>query len=487
MTSATQPVKQKTDGASQQDQETKRAQILLVVFLGLLIISVIVYLCLHWAIPAGGPLFPDAKARDEALAAIAQAMELFTDRVTEAEAREALHDIHTVITGTIAAQLTVTETRSLDDAFAEAIQTLAESARSREKARVEALALELEMAVSKIPWVDAKGVTNPSIAQIREEIAKEDPDWGGLRLLFVRVDEEVRRKGDRGFWSTGSWRWVDLAFWSLFGTLIFLLSELHTWYPKGTPGRAFIDYTPWYFSSLVRGPTIALLILFFITSVQAEVLGVNIAFADAPFQLLMFLAGVLGYFSRQARDQLEILVEKIFSEAWKRAKGLPTKMEIQPSSLTLLLGGKAKFKVEPDQDVIWRHEPKQLGVLGERGDFTASTDASHAGEQVTIRAISARDDKEFATAKITLVKLQANPSDANVRFTERQTFNVEPDVEVTWTIEPSDLGTITESGLYTAPARDETATATPGAEVTVKAILVDDRTTFATAKVTLVE
>jgi hypothetical protein len=311
-----------------------------------------------------------------------------------------------------------------------------------------------------------------------------------VRQLLERIREEAQRNGDRGFWQAGGWRWVELAFWCIFGTLIFLLSEIRRWYDKiGEPGTSFIKFTPWYVINLVRGPIIAILILVFLTSVQGEILGVKISFTEAPFSLLVFLAGVLGYFSREARDQLEILVERVFPEAWARTRG---GLSVSPRTTSMALGEAKRFTVEPDQDVTWSHTPAEKGTMSADGTFTASPNQSYVGNEVKIKAASARNPDRYSKATVTLVSpaLRIKPENPNVKFEQTQKLSVEPKIDVKWSTDPKDpkLGKITAAGVYTAPKKGATDQdePKPGQKVTITATKKDE-TGKATTTVTLTE
>lgn len=467
-------------------KEKDRAHLLLVALLGTLLVTMAIYLSMHLVIPSGGPLLADTKARDDALAAVAQARELLTDRVTAQDVQGAFGDLRAEVGSTLGEELSDEDAKNLDELFAKASEDLLKVGTTQQKTAVKGFVEGLKEAVGVMYWVNTKGVIDPSIDIIDQELNRDEPDWARVRQLLERIREEAQRNGDRGFWQAGGWRWVELAFWCIFGTLIFLLAEIRRWYPRiGDAGCSFIEFTPWYVINLVRGPIIAILILVFLTSVQGEILGVKISFTEAPFTLLVFLAGVLGYFSREARDQLEILVERVFPEAWNRARG---GLNILPDTLTLALGETTAFTVEPDQDVVWSHHPAEMGEMSADGTFTATKEEKFADQSVTILAEWARNRKKYATARVTLTSsgLRIKPPNPEVQFGQEQQFTVEPGVPVTWSVE-KDVGEISESGLYTAPKKGELEEAQPGKAVIIKAVRRDVKTVSATTTVTFKE
>lgn len=205
----------------------------------------------------------------------------------------------------------------------------------------------------------------------------------------------------------------------------------------------------------------------------------NLLFIDTTARVAERLTKAPGVVGVSASEEIEVDLPKP-----RRAQ-----LEIRPSSPKLPLGARTQFTVLPDQDVTWSYGTKDLGMLTEGGRYTAPTDEDMAGKQITVRATSTRDETEFAEVTITLVeKLRVVPPKAKVAFGEQQAFHTEPALEVSWSTEPTGLGHIDASaGVYTAPRKGEHKQARAGVKVTVRATLVDDPTTFATAQITLVK
>jgi hypothetical protein len=212
----------------------------------------------------------------------------------------------------------------------------------------------------------------------------------------------------------------------------------------------------------------------------------NLLFIDATASVAERLAKAPGVVSVSASEGMQVDLPMPRQKGKNPRRG---QLEIRPSSPTLPVGANTQFTVLPDQDVTWSYGTKDLGMLTEGGRYTAPNDEDMAGKQITVRATSTRDETEFAEVTITLVeKLRVVPPKAKVALGEQQAFHTEPALEVSWSTEPTELGHIDASaGVYTAPRKGEHKQARAGAKVTVRAALVDDPTTFATARITLVK
>ncbi len=111
---------------------------------------------------------------------------------------------------------------------------------------------------------------------------------------------------------------------------------------------------PWYIVSLFRGPFIALVILFALSGISLEIVGVNLNVKQAPIEALIFLAAILGFYSRVAEKQLDAIVARIFQDAWRKAFPTAAPWAIQPDQATLGPGESQPFSVWPERAVRWR-------------------------------------------------------------------------------------------------------------------------------------
>ena len=160
-------------------------------------------------------------------------------------------------------------------------------------------------------------------------------------------------------------------------------------------------------------------------------------------------------------------------------------ISITPASATLEPGASTTFTAtvtgSSNTDVKWSVEGTDSGTITSSGVYTAPTKAG----TYTIKATSAADPTQSATAQVTVgaVSVTLSPKTASaeqgatVQFTATVTGS--SNTEVKWSVEGAGNGTITTTGLYTAPAKSGTFTvkatsvASPGqsdtAQVTVNA------------------
>jgi hypothetical protein len=128
-----------------------------------------------------------------------------------------------------------------------------------------------------------------------------------------------------------------------------------------------------------------------------------------------------------------------------------------------------------------------LGSISDTGLYTAPI--SVPSGPITITATSVADSTKFATATVTVVASQSqisvsiSPTTATVTISQTQQFVASvlntSNTAVTWKVTgpAGDIGSISDTGLYTAPS------IVPSGSVTVTATSVADATKFATATV----
>ena len=162
---------------------------------------------------------------------------------------------------------------------------------------------------------------------------------------------------------------------------------------------------------------------------------------------------------------------------------------VTPSTATLGAGQTQQFTASvtglANTAVTWSLNPN-VGTISPTGLYTAP--ANITGQQiVTLTATSAADSTRAANASITLtpsVSITISPTTASLGGGDTQQFFAlvvnTPNPAVTWSINPQ-AGTISSTGLYTAPA-----TITSTFNVTVTATSVADPTKSASAVLTLV-
>jgi hypothetical protein len=138
-----------------------------------------------------------------------------------------------------------------------------------------------------------------------------------------------------------------------------------------------------------------------------------------------------------------------------------------------------------DTNIVWSLSPSTLGTLSTTGRYTAPTPVATT-KSVTVKAASAADLTKFDSVVITIapgVAVITTPPSATVQpgGTAQYTANVTGTTNsaVTWSISPS-VGTISSSGLYTAPASVSSTT-----EVIVRATSVADSSRYSTSLLTI--
>ncbi|WNG26381.1 hypothetical protein F0U62_21880 [Cystobacter fuscus] len=158
---------------------------------------------------------------------------------------------------------------------------------------------------------------------------------------------------------------------------------------------------------------------------------------------------------------------------------------VSPKSITVKAGESTAFtaSVEGTQEprILWSVEGEDSGTITSTGVYTAPTQAG----TYTVVATNALDTTKKDTAEVTVtpvIHVTLTPTSATVLTGGSVTFTAEvtgaTDTSVTWSIQEGDAGgTITSTGVYTAPAQ--------GGTFTVVATSVADATKKAEARVTV--
>jgi hypothetical protein len=200
-----------------------------------------------------------------------------------------------------------------------------------EKARL----LVLTKGISALePELSAREAISGMLLAINTELEKDVVEKPELVRQFATLEEQIRLDSTQvpsasrfGFWSEGADRWIEVAFWSLFGTLVFLLSEIKYWSCRQRCN--YTKYTLWYFANLLRGPFVSMLILFALSSIAITIVGLELDVNNAPIEALIFLAAILGFYSRTATKVLDQVVAEIFPSAWEKTQPVGN---VQPQS-----------------------------------------------------------------------------------------------------------------------------------------------------------
>jgi uncharacterized protein (DUF1800 family) len=119
-------------------------------------------------------------------------------------------------------------------------------------------------------------------------------------------------------------------------------------------------------------------------------------------------------------------------------------ISVSPSTATIVLGGTRQFTASGQSNVTWS---ASAGSISSTGLYTAPA-AMPASSTVTITA--AGTGNQTGTAKVTLVSpITVSPATVGVNLGATQQFSASGQTNVTWSVS---AGSITASGLYTAPA-----------------------------------
>ena len=273
--------------------------------------------------------------------------------------------------------------------------------------------------------------------------------------------------------SARSQRALDWVLWSLAGTLVYLLVEAGRHYQaigenarKGSTSSSypisFIEKTPWNLVTLIKGPIIAVVLLFFFNAADLKLTkGTEPAFSfdfsklDHPVTLL--LAFVLGFYGRVALEVLNSIMKTLFAKPWAEAYG---SFKIEPSDAKIVLGETMMFKTTPTTDVVWA---ASLGTIDATGKYDAPKEREHCGAKAVITAVSTGTSSIARSATVTLVPFKIEGlKEVELGSEEMQyAYSVSPAVDVDeWTISPVDGGGRIDkkTGTYTAPSKDDAKT-----------------------------
>ncbi len=163
---------------------------------------------------------------------------------------------------------------------------------------------------------------------------------------------------------------------------------------------------------------------------------------------------------------------------------------IVPYEAFLYASGTSKFiahvNIPSNTSVVWSVSPSGAGTIDSTGLYTAPSSIT-APQIVIVTATSVADNTQTSSASVWLsppISVNVSPATATMGQSQTQTFAaaVANDLNgaVSWSITPAGLGSVSGTGLYTAPS-----TITSGQTVTLTATSVDDATASASATVTL--
>ena len=140
----------------------------------------------------------------------------------------------------------------------------------------------------------------------------------------------------------------------------------------------------------------------------------------------------------------------------------PVAASVSPSTATLYANQTQQFTAAvvntSNTAVTWGISPSGAGSISASGLYTAPASIS-TQQTVTVTATSQADTTKSSSATITLmppIVVTISPTTATLSPGQTQQFSASltntGNTAVTWSISPSGVGTISASGLYTAPA-----------------------------------
>ncbi len=136
-------------------------------------------------------------------------------------------------------------------------------------------------------------------------------------------------------------------------------------------------------------------------------------------------------------------------------------VQVEPPTATLFAPQVQQFTAivaDPaNAGVVWSLTPAGLGTISSAGLYAAPASVT-SPQTVTVTATDAANAAWYSSASVTLVPPSAvvlTPTSVNLTSGQSQQFTVETNggvVTAVWSISPVGMGTISSTGLYTAPA-----------------------------------
>lgn len=250
-------------------------------------------------------------------------------------------------------------------------------------------------------------------------------------------------------------RALDWALWGLIGTFIYLLSEITYHFrdiEKNAPKKqSFIEYTPWYISTLLKGPFTVLVIMLFFNAANINLTGTNgdtpaiaFKFSDLDHRVSVALAFVLGYYGRVGRQVLDGIVKSLLPKAWAEAH---ENFEIKPKDTIAVLGESAIFETSPKVDVVWG---TSLGSIDATGKYTAPVNFEDCNKTAIVTAVSTGKQSIARSASVEILpfKINMTPSADLIEHGVEYAFLVPTEFQVEWSATNGNMDR--KTGKFTA-------------------------------------
>jgi hypothetical protein len=256
-----------------------------------------------------------------------------------------------------------------------------------------------------------------------------DPPTKGSLLIWYGVTTK----------SGISQRALDWTLWGLIGTFVYLLTEVTVHYrdiERDAPKNfSFLAFTPWYVSTLLKGPFTVLVIMLFFNAANLNLTGTNsnnpaiaFTFSKLDHRVTVAIAFVLGFYSRVGRSVLDNVVKSLFPKAWAESH---LSFEIKSREKQVVIGESAIFETSPKTDVVWA---ASLGSIDAAGKYTAPTRMEDCNKTAVISAVTT--DKQ-SIARATVVELlpfriRVEPGAEVLEHGAEYTFIAPAEYEVKW-------------------------------------------------------
>ena len=286
-----------------------------------------------------------------------------------------------------------------------------------------------ELSKTNISEKEKKYLTDLSsdFSTLLKQLESKDIKKENLSILFLNINKNLvnfesslENSLEKSLFWSGNGKWLEVIFWSLIGTLLFIIQQTSEYYlasNSASPSANKINKVnkvltrrkPQYYYFLFQSPFTALVILWILSMANLSIAGIGLALSSAPSEVLISLAFILGLYNRVANTQLNLIVKGIFGEAWTKTV---RKIEIQqhgkesePGELKIKVcyDECVDFDVLPDVKVRWSIISKpSVGIIDEStGTYIAPPENCYYDESKELKQIPKDEDKTNGDNKTT--------------------------------------------------------------------------------------
>lgn len=269
------------------------------------------------------------------------------------------------------------------------------------------------------------------------------PKWNGLIWYGVTTESGISERA------------LDWTLWGTIGTFIYLLTEITYHYrdiEKNAPqNNSFLAFTPWYVSTLLKGPFTVLVIMLFFNAANLQLTGTNgtdsaiaFTFSQLDHRVSVAIAFVLGFYSRVGRSVLDNVVKSLLPKAWAEAH---LSFEIEPQEKQVVIGESTIFETTPKADVVWA---ASLGSIDATGKYDAPTSLEDSNKTAVITAVSTGVQRVARSSVIELLpfRISIEPSVEAIERGKEYTFRAPPEYKVKWAATNGNIDD--QNGKFTA-------------------------------------